>query len=102
MIVKRRYPNSFSGFEETEHEVNSNEELLELDWIKSYDDLDGFVGMFYSPRSFDDSPDKLMALSREKSGEFIYFVVGYIYGDATELGLTNYTDYMNENKEKQK
>lgn len=29
------------------------------------------------------------------SGEVIYFVVGYIYGNGAELGLENYENYLN-------
>jgi len=44
MKVKRRFPNFFSGYEDqkTEHEVSSKEELMEIDWIKSYKDDDGW------------------------------------------------------------
>ena len=32
--IKRRFPNYFSGFEETEHEVKTREELEHIDWIE--------------------------------------------------------------------
>ena len=32
--IKRRYPNYVSGFEETENEVDTIEELKEIDWVK--------------------------------------------------------------------
>ena len=96
MKIKRRFPNFFSGFEddETEHFINNNEELLNIDWIKDYDNIKGHIGIFYSPENYEDSPDCLMALSKDENGKIIYFVVGYIYGDGKELGLENYTEYI--------
>jgi len=94
MKVKRRYPNYFSGFDETEHEINTLEELKEIDWIKGYDKIPGHMGVFYSPAGMKGSPDLLMSLSKGEDDEVIYFVVGYIYGDAKELGLKNYLDYI--------
>ncbi len=89
MIIRRRFPNFFSGFEdqETEHEVNSKEELLSIDWIKYLIEMPNSMGMFYSSGK---SADHLMHLSRGKDGKIIYFVVGYIKGNGAELGLTDY------------
>ena len=46
MKIKRRFPNFFTGFEETEHEVNSNEELMAIDWISSYKYIPNHLGVF--------------------------------------------------------
>lgn len=93
MIVKRRFPNYFSGFEVTEHEINSKEELLELDWIKSLNEIPQHIGIFYSPSGCEDRPDLLMSLS--KSGDrVVYFVIGYIFGSGNELGLEDYNKYI--------
>jgi len=94
MKIKRRFPNFFSGFEdlETEHEVSSKEELMNIPWIKEYDDIPGHIGVFYSPCTLKDSPDLLMTLTQD----MMYFVVGYIYGDGSQLGLENYLDKINE------
>jgi len=94
MKIKRRYPNFFTGFEETEHEVSTKEELMNIDWIKNYNKIPNHMGVFYSPKSFDDSPDMLMSLAKDNNGKVIYFVVGYIYGDAKELGLEDYKNYV--------
>ena len=94
MKIKRRYPNFFSGFEETEHEINSNEELLEIPWIKEYNKIPGYMGVFYSPKTFNDNPDYLMSLSKDKDNKVVYFVVGYIFGDGKELGLKDYIKYV--------
>lgn len=90
MKIKRRFPNYFTGFEETEHEVNSKEDLLKLDWIEDLKNMKGWLGLFYSPKKYDDTPDYLMSLSKNDEGKIIYFVIGYIYGDGKELGLTDY------------
>jgi hypothetical protein len=36
MKIKRRFPNYFSDFEETEHEVSTKKELMNIEWIKKY------------------------------------------------------------------
>ena len=96
MKIKRRFPNFFSGFEadETEHEVTSKEELLEIPWIDKYKENTNHIGMFYSPSNMDGLPDHLMALHNSPDGVG-YFVVGYIYGDGKELGLENYLEHLN-------
>jgi len=100
MKIKRRFPNYFDGFEETEHDVNSKEELLEIDWIKSLLEIPNHMGMFYSSinrekylESFDSAPDLLMSLVKEDD-KVIYFVVGYIYGSGKNLGLEDYKKYI--------
>jgi|TARA_R110000851_G_scaffold196444_2_gene347359 hypothetical protein len=99
MKIKRRFPNSFSGFEVTEHEVTNNKELLEIEWVKYLVDMDNHIGMFYSPTNFGDNPNLLMNLS-QGNDSIIYFAVGYIFGEPKELGLTDYLDYIEENKNK--
>jgi hypothetical protein len=96
MKIKRRFPNFFSGFEETEHEVNTLDELLEIPWIKAYEEIPNHMGVFYSPNDskFEPAPDYLMSLMHDKDGEVIYFVVGYIFGDGKELGLKDYKDFL--------
>jgi len=94
MRLKRRFPNFFEGFEETEHEVNTQDELLEIPWIKAYDEIPNHMGVFYAPKNYPDSPDYLMSLSRGEDDEVIFFVVGYIFGDAKELGLEDYTKFL--------
>ena len=95
MKVKRRFPNYFSGFDETEHEVSSNGDLMDIEWIKGYNDIPEWMGLYYSPQDskYEDMPDLLMSLSKEKN-KVVYFVVGYIYGDGAKLGLKNYKDYV--------
>ena len=93
MRIKRRFPNFFTGFEETEHEVTSKEELLELDWVKHLLTIPNHMGMFYSPRDYPDFPDHLMSLTQGED-KVMYFVVGYIFGDGKELGLEDYKNYI--------
>ena len=98
MKIKRRFPNFFSGFEETEHEVNSLAELLEIPWIKAYDEIPNHMGMYYSPnesKKYDsNAPDHLMSLTRGKDDKVIYFVVGYIFGNGKDLGLEDYQNFI--------
>jgi len=93
MKVKRRFPNFFTGFEETEHEVTSKEELLELDWVKNLLEIPNHIGMFYSPKDYPEYPDLLMSLTQGEE-KVVYFVVGYIYGDGGMLGLKDYKNYI--------
>jgi hypothetical protein len=98
MRLKRRFPSFFEGFEETEHEVNSKEELLAIPWIKAYDEIPNHMGMFYSPnesKKYDpNAPDYLMSLSRRKDDSVCFFVVGYIFGDGKDLGLEDYKNHI--------
>jgi hypothetical protein len=103
MKIKRRFPNFFSGFEETEHEVNSLNELLEIEWIKNYNNIPNHMGIFYSPNpiretyplfKYDEYPDFLMSLTRDNDGKIIYFVVGYIYGNGEDLELKDYNEFL--------
>lgn len=90
MKIKRRFPNNFSGFEETEHEVNSYKDLMEIPWIKEISNIPNYVGIFYAPRDYNEYPDLLMSLFRTSNGDIIYFVIGFIYGNGAEIGLENY------------
>ena len=98
MKIKRRFPNYFTGFEVTEHEVSSKEELLEIPWIKAYKEIKNHMGMFYSPnesKKYDpNAPDHLMSLSRREDGSVCFFVVGYIFGNGAELGLEDYQNFL--------
>ena len=98
MRIRRRYPNFFTGFEETEHEVNTLNEVLEIPWIKAYNEIPNHIGIFYSPsesKKYDSSlPDYLMSLTRRKDGTVAFFVVGYIFGDGKDLGLENYENHL--------
>ena len=101
MKIQRRYPNYFSGFEETEHEVSSKEELLQIDWIEELLKIPNHMGMFYSPSTLrvkysqpiETAPDLLMSLTK-RDDKVTYFVVGYIYGDGSELGLEDYNKFI--------
>lgn len=98
MKIKRRFPSFFTGFEETEHEVNTHEELLEIPWIKEYNDIKGHIGIFYSPclEWYQEGPDLLMALTKDGDGKIYHWVVGYIYGNGADLGLIDYHKELTE------
>lgn len=91
MIVRKRYPNYVTGLEVTEHDVNSKKELHEIDWIKNWM-MDGWT-IAYCPKQktnqseiIQTEPDYLIGFKSKES----YFVIGYIFGDGLELGLSNY------------
>ena len=86
MKVKRRFPNFFTGFEATEHEVSNYDELIQIDWIKHL--IEKPAKLSYSKSSFNDTPSLLMATDCDNDSK--YFVVGYIYGNPEELGLTDF------------
>ena len=94
MIIKRRFPSFFEGFEETEHEVNSKEELLAIDWIKGYKTIPKHMGVYYSPRDHENLPDLLMSLLHDEDGKVVYLVVGYIFGNGADLGLEDYNNFI--------
>ena len=99
MKIKRRYPNCSSGFEVTEHEVTSREDIYQIDWIKEYSMIPGSMGIFYSPASYECYPDVLMHLRKTDSGRVVYFAVGYIFdGKGEDLGLENYLLYVKNNE----
>ena len=94
MIIKRRYPNFVSGFEKTEHEVTTKEELLAIDWVKLLCEGERHMGMFCSPTTNSEYPSHLMSLFKTDDGKIMFYVVGYIYGDPEELGLEDYINYI--------
>lgn len=96
MKVKRRFPNYFTGFEETEHEVNDYQDLISIDWIKDLNTHPTSMGMYYSPNERG-GPDYLMHLFKGKD-KVLYFVVGYIFGNGEDLGLTDYNKIIERKK----
>ena len=94
MIIKRRFPSFFEGFEETEHEVKTKEDLLAISWIKDYKTIPNHMGVYYCPRDQEKLPDLLMSLLHDESGEVIYLVVGYIFGNGADLGLEDYNNFI--------
>lgn len=94
MKIKQRFPNYFSGFEPKEFEVTNNEELNNLKWLKDVASSPNHYGFFYSKGS-QDTPDLLMALVTDPDNFNVkHFVIGYIFGDATELGLEDYLPHV--------
>lgn len=95
MIIKRRFPNFSTGFEETEHDVANNQELLAIDWIANYSEIPNYLGVFCSKNEYEDEPSYLMSLAWSESDKrVIYFVVGYIFGNPSELGLEDYNEFI--------
>jgi hypothetical protein len=91
MKLKRRFPNFFTGFEETEHEVNSLEDLHNIDWIKHLNEIPNWLGLYYSPSGSATGPNYLMSLTQGED-EVVYFVIGYLYGSGKDLGLQDYKE----------
>lgn len=100
--ITRRYPNYFSGFEETVHTVDNLKELEEIDWVANAINYKNHHTLAISTKEPDKwNPDKevvhhLMALTNydEKYGGCKrWWVIGKIVGEpVSELGLTEWTD----------
>jgi len=94
--IKRRFPNYMTGFEETEHFVDTVEELEKVDWIDNWkSEASGFYKFAISKsKSEINEYHHLMALLNydEKFGGCkSWWVIGYITGDnVDELGLEEY------------
>jgi hypothetical protein len=82
MRIVRRFPNFFSGFETTEHEVNNLTDLMLIDWCQNVIDMGGTLEYSLSG-ALSGGPNYLMSVFSDKS----YFVIGYIYGNPEEIGL---------------
>lgn len=97
--VRRRFPNSFSGFEETEHLITNRKELEEISWVDHLLKLKGHHALAISKAEsdYEEGRHKLMHLSHydEKYGGCkVYFVVGYIMGEPVDkLGLKDWYEY---------
>jgi len=88
--IRRRFPNSFSGFEETEHTVNNREDLENIDWVSHIIKLKSYYSLAVSETN-DDNIQALMVFDNydeNYGGCKSWWVIGYIYGDdITELNL---------------
>jgi len=80
--LKRRYPNFVSGFEETEHLVFNQQDLLNIDWVKHLAEMKNFHRFSQSVHSFGDS--KKFGLMAESDQGKVFYVVGWLTED---LGL---------------
>jgi hypothetical protein len=95
MKIKRRFPNYFSGFPETEHEVSNYEEFVNIDWIKNATEMSGHHVLAYSKSNSADRPHLLMTFSgydEKYGGCKNWFVIGYLFGDPSEIGLKSGDD----------
>ena len=90
MILTRRFPNYFTGFEETTHQVNNMEEMLAIDWVKNASEVDKFKRFslsFHPAMGGFPAQNHLMA---EYEGGDVYFVIGRF--DATPDFLPAWKD----------
>ena len=78
--LKRRFPNFFSGFTETEHEFTTKEELLKIDWVDGLTKYKDFhklsIGDGHSSWPNSDGRQALMV---ELEGGHKWFVVGWLW-----------------------
>lgn len=89
MKVRKRLLVKQDGYKIIQHEVENLKELLEVYWIKAIMNSKDSIGLCYSDGpDIDDSVDLLLYKSENNRGEFEYQVIGYLYGDGKELGLT--------------
>lgn len=90
MKIRRRYPNYFSGFEETEHEVKTLKDVKEIDWVKQWSEDD----MFHSYAGSDNLLMTVMMYDEKYGGCKSWWVIGHIIdGTAEDLGLKHYMEY---------
>ena len=75
MIVKQYFPSFFVGFNPKVNEVNSIEELFDLDYIKRASKLPGFYRFSYDHWEGD---NRLTLMCEEDYGKK-WYVIAYIY-----------------------
>lgn len=95
MILKRRFPNyADMGPEQwTEHQVNSIEDILELDWIQRWiwDESPLYYSdnnPFYNPTKF---PYNLIGTVNSEVTGTSHIVIGLFTEDPSHLGIKKYT-----------
>jgi len=102
--IRRRYPNSFSGFEETEHNIDTREELVQIDWVKDMINNPNHHSLAIDKEDGGyDRPHSLMTVTHydeEYGGCKLHWVVGYIWGDdIDDLELPEWTTMVGDHKE---
>lgn len=91
--VKRRFPNYFSGFEETEHVIKNRKELEEIDWVANFVNGENHHTLAIEKAVYDYEGNRhtLMDLSyydEKYGGCKMWWVIGFIEGDDIDkLGL---------------
>ena len=93
MILKRRFPNYFTGFKETEHPIKNLKDIYNIEWVKDGLALNEDSKLAYS-NTGKENVYSLMLLSNyvEKYGGYkVWFVIGYLIDiDIVSLGLENW------------
>ena len=107
--VRRRYPNYFSGFEETEHPIDNLQDLESIDWVNNATTIKGHHCLAISTddgkykKEGEDKVHTLMALTHydeEYGGYKKWWAIGYIIGgEAGELELPEWTDLAGDHKD---
>lgn len=88
------YPRKFNS-DYVPQEVSSKEELENIDWVSSFKDTPGFIGLFCSPQ-MSGEPDALMLVHEDEDnpGKTKHWVIGYIYGSGVKIGLDDYNNHI--------
>ena len=93
---RERRPSFCSGFENMEYDVNSLDDVLELEWCKNFK-TDGF----YSFARCDDSLMTVNNFNSETGKCKNWWVIGSLIGfsekEYEEFGLKNYTELIERN-----
>lgn len=84
--VRRRYPNYMTGFEETEHFIDTRDELEKVDWVDNWKSASGFhtLAISKATRDYEQGQHSLMALlnyDEKFSGCKTWWVIGFITGE---------------------
>jgi hypothetical protein len=82
--LKRRFPAFVSGFDETEHEVENQADLLKVDWVEGLVRTDNFHRLSQSDISGN------IALMVEFDHGKVFYVVGWL---TENLGLPEWKHY---------
>ena len=72
--LKRRRPGYFTGFEDTEHEFNTLEEMLEIDWIDGFTKQHNFHQFSIGDKSNIGKPALMAELNEGES----WWVIGWL------------------------
>jgi hypothetical protein len=106
MKIRQHRPSYFTGFENSEMEFNTRQELLEIPWVKRFSEPSDFYGYFVSMSKSETTTATLMALydwNDEYFGCTRWYVIGFltetdVLPNTTHLGLKEYTDYIYRHK----
>jgi len=73
--LRRRFPNCFTGYEETEHEFSTLEEMLEIDWVKNATQQPDYHQLSVGSENWGDKKSLMIELNDGNT----WFVIGWLW-----------------------